>query len=91
MRVTAARGVRGAKELRRVVTNLAVLDFETPDHVMRLRSVHPGVQVADVAAATGFPLAVPDRVPVTRAPTDAELELIRTRLDPAGARERELA
>ena len=82
---------RGAKELRRVVTNLAVLDFETPDHVMRLRSVHPGVQVADVVAATGFPLAVPDLVPVTRAPTDAELKLIRTRLDPAGARERELA
>jgi acyl CoA:acetate/3-ketoacid CoA transferase beta subunit len=82
---------RGASELRRVVTNLAVLDFETPDRVMRLRSVHPGVQVADVVAATGFPLAVPDQVPVTRTPADGELELIRTRLDPAGARERELA
>ena len=29
--------------LRHVVTNLCVLDFETPDHRMRLRSVHPGV------------------------------------------------
>src|SRR5580692_7634845 len=28
--------------LRRVVTNLAVLDFETPDHAMRLVSCHPG-------------------------------------------------
>ncbi len=81
---------RGARELRRVVTNLAVLDFQTPEHVMRLRSVHPGVTVADVAAATGFPLAVPDEVPVTRPPTDAELELIRTRLDPAGTRDREI-
>jgi len=44
-----------------------------------------------VVAATGFPLAVPDQVPVTRAPAAAELELIRTRLDPAGARERELS
>jgi hypothetical protein len=41
-------------------------------------------------AATGFPLAVPDDVPVTRALTDAELELIRGRLDPGGARQREL-
>ena len=30
-------------EIRRVVTNLGVFDFETPDHRMRLRSVHPGV------------------------------------------------
>jgi hypothetical protein len=29
-------------ELRVVVTNLAVLDFQTADHSMRLRSVHPG-------------------------------------------------
>jgi acyl CoA:acetate/3-ketoacid CoA transferase beta subunit len=81
---------RGARELRVVVTNLAVLDFGGPGRVMRLRSVHPGVEVAEVLAATGFPLAVPDEVPVTRAPTAAELGLIRDRLDPAGAREREL-
>jgi hypothetical protein len=49
------------------------------------------VEVADVLAATGFPLAVPEQVPVTRAPTAAELDLIRTRLDPGGARDRELA
>jgi acyl CoA:acetate/3-ketoacid CoA transferase beta subunit len=92
-RVDMVSGVgydRGARELRMVVTNLAVLDFETADRVMRLRSVHPGVEVAEVTAATGFPLAVPDEVPVTRAPTEGELGLIRDRLDPAGAREREL-
>jgi acyl CoA:acetate/3-ketoacid CoA transferase beta subunit len=82
---------RGARELRVVVTNLAVLDFGTPARAMRLRSVHPGVQVAEVAAATGFPLAVPDEVPVTRHPTAAELDLIRGRLDPGGARDAELA
>jgi acyl CoA:acetate/3-ketoacid CoA transferase beta subunit len=81
---------RGARELRVVVTNLAVLDFGTPERAMRLRSVHPGVPVADVVAATGFPLAVPDEVPVTRAPSAAELALIRTRLDPGGARDAEL-
>ena len=82
---------RGARELRVVVTNLAVLDFGTAERAMRLRTVHPGVQVAEVAAATGFPLAVPDEVPVTRHPTAAELDLIRARLDPGGARDAELA
>jgi acyl CoA:acetate/3-ketoacid CoA transferase beta subunit len=86
----AAVGAR-FHELRVVVTNLAVLDFQTPGHAMRLRSVHPGVTVSDVVAATGFPLAVPDEVPVTRAPTPAELALIRDRLDPDERRERELA
>jgi len=93
-RVDMVSGVgydRGARELRVVVTNLAVLDFRTPERVMRLRSVHPGVEVDEVVAATGFPLAVPGEVPVTRAPTAAELGLIRSRLDPAGTRERELA
>ncbi|HTT00056.1 MAG TPA: CoA-transferase [Streptosporangiaceae bacterium] len=78
-------------ELRLVVTNLAVLDFRGPGHAMRLRSVHPGVTAAEVVAATGFPLAVPDRVPVTRSPTPRELALIRGRLDPEGRREQELA
>jgi acyl CoA:acetate/3-ketoacid CoA transferase beta subunit len=77
-------------ELRVVVTNLAVLDFGGPDHGMRLRSVHPGVRVDDVTAATGFPLAIPGEVPVTRRPAPGELALIRDRLDPAGRRDGEL-
>jgi acyl CoA:acetate/3-ketoacid CoA transferase beta subunit len=81
---------RGAWELRVVVTNLAVLDFGTAERTMRLRSVHPGVEVGDVVAATGFPLVIPDEVPVTRRPTATELDLIRTRLDPGGTREQEL-
>jgi acyl CoA:acetate/3-ketoacid CoA transferase beta subunit len=78
-------------ELRVVVSNLAVLDFRTPGRTMRLRSVHPGVTVPDVVAATGFPLTIPDDVPVTRLPTPQELALIRGRLDPEARREKELA
>src|SRR5215469_11135189 len=77
--------------LRCVVTNLAVLDFGGPDHSMRLRSVHPGVTVSDVAEATGFLLAAPYEVPRTRLPTAHELQLIREHLDPEGARDAELA
>jgi acyl CoA:acetate/3-ketoacid CoA transferase beta subunit len=77
-------------EIRLVVTDKAVLDFQTPDHSMRLRSVHPGVTVDQVRELTGFTLTVPDDVAVTPEPTDAELALIRERLDPAGLREAEL-
>jgi acyl CoA:acetate/3-ketoacid CoA transferase beta subunit len=76
-------------ELRHVVTNLCVLDFQTPDHRMRLRSVHPGVSVDDVVAATGFDLVIPDEVPESRLPTDAEVALI-DELDPRGARNKEV-
>ena len=90
-----AAGLRGRTagfhELRCVVTNLAVLDFAGHDHSMRLRSLHPGVSVSDVAEATGFLLAAPYRVPVTRLPTAAELALIREQLDPDSRRDQELA
>jgi acyl CoA:acetate/3-ketoacid CoA transferase beta subunit len=77
-------------EIRHVVSNLGVFDFDTPDKVMRLRSVHPGVTVAEIEEATGFELVVPDAVPETRMPTPEELDLIRTVLDPRGLREREI-
>ncbi|WP_328558912.1 CoA-transferase subunit beta [Streptomyces coelicoflavus] len=73
-----------------VVTNLGVFDFETPDRTMRLRSLHPGVTVEQVTGATGFALTVPDEVPLTREPTEAELRLIREVVDPKGLREREV-
>ena len=74
----------------RVVTNLGVLDFETPDHRMRLRSVHPGVTVDEVVAATGFELAIDGDVPESRLPTDDELRLIREVIDPNGLGEQEV-
>jgi acyl CoA:acetate/3-ketoacid CoA transferase beta subunit len=77
-------------EIRRVVSNLGVFDFETPDRQMRLRSVHHGVTVEQVQAATGFDLVIPDEVPPTRLPTDEELRLIREVIDPDALRESEV-
>ncbi|MFD5339072.1 CoA-transferase subunit beta [Streptomyces hawaiiensis] len=74
----------------RVVSDLGVFDFATTDHSMRLASLHPGVTVEQVRAATGFGLTVPDDVPPTREPTAEELRLIREVVDPAGARAREV-
>ncbi len=88
-----ALGPRASRyhEVRRVVTNLAVFDFETPDNTMRLRSVHPGVSVDDVVKATGFALVIPVEVASTRRPSDDELRLIREVIDPAGVARKELA
>lgn len=77
-------------DVHRVVTNLAVLDFATSDHAMRIASVHPGVSVEDVQSATGFSLAVPDDVATTREPTDEELKLLREVLDPNDIRSKEV-
>ena len=81
---------RGAFGLRRVVTDLGVLDFSGPGGTMRLVSVHPGVTVEEVVAATGFDLAIPGDVPATRTPTDEELRLLRDFLDPKALRDREV-
>ena len=76
-------------EIRRVVTELAAYDFETPDRTLRLRSVHPGVSLDAVLAATPFELAVPEDVPASRLPTAEELHLIREVIDPKGIRKHE--
>jgi acyl CoA:acetate/3-ketoacid CoA transferase beta subunit len=73
-------------EIRRVVSNLGVFDFETDDHRMRIRSLHPGVTVDEVVAATGFELVVPNEVPASRLPTPDELALLNEVIDPAGTR-----
>jgi acyl CoA:acetate/3-ketoacid CoA transferase beta subunit len=81
---------RGAADLRRVVTNLCVLDFEGPDRSMRLRSLHPGVTVDEVTDNTGFELAIPGAIPESRLPTGEELALIRDVLDPRSFRDGEV-
>jgi acyl CoA:acetate/3-ketoacid CoA transferase beta subunit len=83
-------GVAKYHEIRRVVSNMGVFDFETPDRAMRVRSVHPGVTIDQVVESTGFELVVPDDVPETREPTDRELRLIREVLDPNDLRDSEV-
>lgn len=68
-------------EIPGVVSNLGTFDFATADGSMRLRTVHPGVTVDDVIAATGFELTIPDEIGESRAPTDAEFALLEF-LDP---------
>jgi acyl CoA:acetate/3-ketoacid CoA transferase beta subunit len=77
-------------EIRRVVTNLGVFDFQTPDHSMRLVSRHPGVTVEEIVRATGFTLLGLDTATTTREPSAEELRLIRDVLDPKATASKEL-
>lgn len=81
-RAREALGLRGGPDL--CLSPLGVFDFSPRTRRMRLRSVHPGVTTADVVAATGFELEIPDTVPETAPPTEEELELLRTRVDRHG-------
>jgi acyl CoA:acetate/3-ketoacid CoA transferase beta subunit len=83
-------GYDHAAELRRVISNLACFDWDPATGRLRLISVHPGVTVDEVVAATGFDLVIPDQVPITREPTPRERDLIREVIDPDGARYREV-
>lgn len=71
-------------EIRRVISNLGVFDFETPDNQMRLRSIHPGVTREEIVEKTGFELVIPDDLSESRLPTAEELTLLREQVDPNG-------
>jgi acyl CoA:acetate/3-ketoacid CoA transferase beta subunit len=88
----AALGKAAARfhHIRRVISNLGVFDFDTPDHAMRLVSLHPGVNVDDVVKNTGFELAIPRSVAHTPAPSAEELRLLREVIDPKGIRNQEI-
>jgi glutaconate CoA-transferase, subunit B len=66
------------------ITPLCVFDFEDQCRRMRLKSVHPGVTVDQVLANTGFAPIVPQDVPVTPSPTEAQIALLRHRIDVDG-------
>ncbi|MCB2087489.1 MAG: ketoacid CoA transferase [Sphingomonadaceae bacterium] len=75
-------------DLRKIVTNLCVMDFGGPDNAIRVVSLHPGVTFDDVQAATGFTLidAVAGETPL---PTSEQLDNIAA-LDPHGVRHKVL-
>lgn len=71
-------------DLRRIVTNLCVMDFGGPDHAIRVISLHPGVTFAEVQEATGFDL-IDAAQGVTALPTAEQIAIIES-LDPHGIR-----
>jgi len=64
-------------KVSRIVTNLGILEFDDVTKRLRLERIHPGVSVKAVQENTGFALAVPDPLPMTEAPTELELRMLR--------------
>ncbi|MGN6378236.1 MAG: CoA-transferase subunit beta [Gaiellales bacterium] len=77
-------GLRGAG-VTAVVTDLGVLEPEPETRELRLTQVHPGVEVDDVRAKTGWELMVADDLAVGDEPTADELSALRA-LSPSDAR-----
>ena len=72
-------------DLRRIVSNLAVMDFGGKDHAIRVVSLHPGVTFEEVQDNTGFALERSQALGETPAPSEEQLAVI-ARLDPHGLR-----
>jgi glutaconate CoA-transferase subunit B len=68
----------------KVITDKAVLGFDPATRQMTLESVHAGVMVEEVLAATGFELLIPPGTRQGPPPSEAELQAIRERIDPVG-------
>lgn len=72
-------------DLRRIITNLCVMDFGGPNHAVRVISLHPGVSLDEVRDNTGFDLHAIEGLGETPAPTPEERAVIAA-LDPHNLR-----
>ena len=76
-------------DIRLVITDLCVMDWNGPQHMLQLISLHPGISVEQVLDNTGFEVQVPAQVPTTAAPTLLQMEIIG-QMDPLNLRARQL-
>jgi glutaconate CoA-transferase subunit B len=68
----------------KVISTLALMGYDPDTKRMRVESLHPGVTLEDVIKNTGFEMLFVDPLPVTPEPTDEELRILRTEVDPLG-------
>lgn len=93
--VTAAGNLEGAESRRRAglkhegprycFTPRCVFDFDPATLRMRVKSVHPGHSLEEIAAETGFAFDVAGDAGTTVPPTADELRVLRGVVDPQGA------
>ena len=74
-----ARGWIGApgKGPTRVITDLGILEPHPESRELVLTSLHPGVEIDEVRAATGWDIKVADQLRETEMPSSAQLEALR--------------
>ena len=67
----------------RLITQLAAYDFEGKTKRVRLRSLSPGATAEQVKENSQFEIIIPEHVETSPPPTEEELRLLRTEIDPA--------
>jgi acyl CoA:acetate/3-ketoacid CoA transferase beta subunit len=75
---------------RYLITDLGQFDFggdeSNPENRLRLISYHPGVEIANIRARTGFEFDIIPGLQSTPIPTSEEIRLLREEIDPLGIR-----
>ena len=66
----------------KIITNMAIMDFEPESKRMRVISIHPGYDFSDVQNKCGFELLKADKIAETRPPENNELQILREQVDP---------
>jgi glutaconate CoA-transferase, subunit B len=66
----------------RVITDLAIMGYHPETCRMQVLSLHPGVELEQVKQATGFPLEIAGQLEQAPPPSNTELEILRTEVDP---------
>lgn len=66
----------------KIITDMAILDFEPESKRMRVISIHPGLTFDNVQENCGFELLKASVIDETVPPTDEELRLLREEIDP---------
>jgi glutaconate CoA-transferase, subunit B len=74
---SVGRELDGDSRVSAVITDLGVLRPSPEDGELELVALHPGVNVEQVAAATGWPLRVREPLEVTEPVTERELAELR--------------
>ncbi|MGD9212303.1 MAG: CoA-transferase [Desulfobacteraceae bacterium] len=68
----------------KIITNMAVMDFEPSSKRMRVISLNPGYSFKDVQDNCGFELLQAEKLVETATPTEEELRILREEVDPYG-------
>jgi acyl CoA:acetate/3-ketoacid CoA transferase beta subunit len=73
---------------RLLISDLGQFDFHNGK--MRLITYHEGVSIHKIQTKTGFPIQISRDVHQTPSPSESELKLLRTEIDPLGIRRLEM-
>jgi glutaconate CoA-transferase subunit B len=68
----------------RIITDMAIMDFEPESKRMRVISLHPGFDFKYAQENCGFPLLQAPSIAETPRPTEKELRILREEVDPYG-------